>query len=125
MPEDVKMCHFCSQEDQSDIKSVSSYSTEFATLRIQDIVSKHFWFTVIFEFKAETCFINRAIFIFRQKNSQASRFALHVGINYRHFTRFIAKLSSSVNMKNRSINYSWWRNLNRIHELTMNLNLMM
>ncbi|XP_055627776.1 transcription factor grauzone-like [Toxorhynchites rutilus septentrionalis] len=40
----VNICNFCFQEGLPDIKSVHSYSTEFNTHRIEDIVTKHFWF---------------------------------------------------------------------------------
>ncbi|XP_055626008.1 gastrula zinc finger protein XlCGF26.1-like [Toxorhynchites rutilus septentrionalis] len=41
----VKVCNFCFQEDLPGVKSVESFSTEFNTYRILDIVTKHFWFT--------------------------------------------------------------------------------
>ncbi|XP_055622141.1 transcription factor grauzone-like [Toxorhynchites rutilus septentrionalis] len=41
----VKICNFCFREDPPDIRSVDSYSKEFDAHRIQDIVTKHLWFT--------------------------------------------------------------------------------
>lgn len=40
-----KVCSFCTQQNQRGIEPVDSYSSKRVTLRIQDVIAQHFWFT--------------------------------------------------------------------------------